>query len=108
MALEKNMMITGLCEGYSSEALGIVRYEGRAIFVRGLLRGEAAEIRVVKVSNTAVYGIIERLLSPSPERRTPDCPVYPRCGGCRTRHMSYAEELRFKSQRVEDALRRIG
>ncbi|MGX8699392.1 MAG: 23S rRNA (uracil(1939)-C(5))-methyltransferase RlmD, partial [bacterium] len=58
--------------------------------------------------NTAVYGIIERLLSPSPERRTPDCPVYPRCGGCRTRHMSYAEELRFKSQRVEDALRRIG
>ena len=50
----------------------------------------------------------ETLCSPSPHRAEPDCPAYPRCGGCALRHMDYEEELSLKLQRVNDALHRIG
>lgn len=38
----------------------------------------------------------------------PDCPYFPRCGGCTYRHMDYAEELALKRRRVQDNLARIG
>ena len=73
-----------------------------------LIAGEEADVRILKVSNTAVYGKIERLIRPSPERREPACAIAPFCGGCALTHMSYAEELRMKQARVDDALGRIG
>ena len=43
-----------------------------------------------------------------PERSEPDCPLFGRCGGCQFRHLTYAEELRAKGQRIADALERVG
>lgn len=106
--LTKNQIIQTRIEGYSSEGHGVCRVEGRAVFVPGTIVGEAWEIRILKVTNAAVYARGERLLSPSPERRESRCPYYPRCGGCDLRHMSYEEELRFKLGRVNDALAHIG
>lgn len=106
--LEKNMIRTVTCEGYTSEGMGVCRIDGRAVFVRGLLLGEAADIRILKATKTAVYAKVEKLTSESKERILPDCPVYWQCGGCMLRHMSYSEELRLKKKRVEDAVRRIG
>ena len=49
----------------------------------------------------------ENLIKPSEKRVKNICPVFPRCGGCDFRHISYEEELSFKKQRVEDVLHRI-
>lgn len=104
----KNSIHTVTIDGYSSEAYGVCRIGGRAVFVRGALPGETWEIRIVKVTASAVYARGERLLAPSEARIPPDCPYYGKCGGCDTRHMRYEEELRFKLQRLNDALRHIG
>ena len=101
-------MVTVPIDGYSSEAFGVCHLDGRAVFVPRALPGESWEIRIVKVTSAAIYARGERLLSPSPARRSPDCPCFALCGGCDTRHMSYEEELRFKLGRVNDALRHIG
>jgi len=106
--LTKNSIHTVTIDGYSSEAYGVCRIGGRAVFVRGALPGETWEIRIVKVTASAVYARGERLLAPSSARIPSDCPYYGKCGGCDTRHMSYDEELRFKLQRLNDALRHIG
>ena len=106
--MEKNEIYTARCVGYTSQGMGIVRLEGRAVFVRGLMEGEEAEIRILKVTASAVYGKIQRLLTASPHRIDPGCPAYGACGGCCVRHMDYEEELRFKHRKVADALRRIG
>ena len=108
MELKKNQIVQVHIEAYSSEGLGVCRVEGRAVFVPGAIVGEKWEIRLVKVTNTAVFARGERLLCPSPERRESRCPAFPRCGGCDLRHMSYEEELRFKLGRVNDALAHIG
>lgn len=106
--LIQNQRYTGVVEGYSSDGLGIVRLGGEVVFVPGTVRGETIDLRIVKVMRSSAAGKLEKVLVPSPERVTPDCPYYGQCGGCNFRHMTYAEELRAKRQRVQDALRRIG
>lgn len=106
--LTKNQIYTSTVASYTSEGQGVCRIEGRAVFVPGVIMGEECEVRIVKVTNGAVYGRCEKVLRPSPERAEPDCPHYKKCGGCSTRHMSYSEELRFKLGRVNDALTHIG
>ncbi len=106
--LRKNDLFTARVDGYSSEGAGVCRCEGRAVFVPGAICGEEWEIRIVRVSSSAVYGRGEKLLAASPERMDPDCPHYPRCGGCSLRHMSTAEESAFKLNKINSALSRIG
>ena len=108
MELMKNQVHQVNIESYTSEGLGVCRVGGRAVFVPGTIVGECWEIRLVKVTKTAVYARGEHLLTPSPERRDSLCPVFFRCGGCDLWHMSYEEELRFKLGRVNDALAHIG
>lgn len=107
-ALEKNQIHTVTIDGYTSEALGVCHIGGRAVFVPRTIPGEIWDIRIVKVSSSAVYARAETLLSPSDSRREPQCPFFGKCGGCDTWHMSYEEELRFKLERVNAALRHIG
>ena len=105
---QKNQIFDLTIDNYSSEGDGIARLDGMAVFVKGALRGERCRVKLLKVGKTAAWGRAEQVVTPSPARIKPDCPHFPKCGGCALRHMSYAEELEFKRQRVEDALRRIG
>ena len=107
-SMKKNDILRGTVTGYTSEGQGVCRLEGRAVFVKNAVAGEEADVRILKVSNTAVYGKIERLIRPSEERCEPACGIASACGGCALMHMSYAEELRMKRARVDDALKRIG
>lgn len=106
--LEKNAVYSGLVEGYSSEGLGIVRVNGVVVFVPGVIRGEAIELRISKIMKSSAAGELVRVLEPSPARVEPDCPYFGKCGGCDFRHLDYTEELLAKRQRVQDALFRLG
>jgi 23S rRNA (uracil1939-C5)-methyltransferase len=106
--LKKNDIFTVTIDGYGSEAQGVCHIGGRAVFVPRTIPGEQWEIKILKVTNAAVFAKGEKLLSPSPARTDSKCPYFGKCGGCDCWHMSYEEELRFKLQRVNDALRHIG
>ena len=106
--LELNKIYTGTVGGYSSEGLGIVRLDGAVVFVPCAVRGETVDLKITKVMKTCAAGEIVKIHNPSPERIAPECPYFGRCGGCDFQHLSYAEELWAKRQRVQDALGRIG
>lgn len=106
--LVQNKIYTGTVEGYSSDGLGIVRLDGAVVFVPGAVRGEKIDLRIAKVMRSSAAGEIVKIYAPSPERVESDCPYYGACGGCVYRHLTYAEELCAKRQRVQDALERIG
>lgn len=106
--MKKNELHTLDIQGYGSGGEGVARLDGQAVFVKGALSGERCAVQLLKVGKSAAWGKVKQVLTPSPHRQTPDCPQYPRCGGCALRHMDYPEELSFKRRRVEDALRRIG
>lgn len=106
--LKKNQIFEAKIESYSSEGYGVCRISGRAVFVPRTIEGEFWQIRIVKVSSSAVYARGEKLLSPSVHRVEPECPFFLKCGGCDLWHMDYEEELRFKLEKVNNALAHIG
>ena len=106
---QKNQLLTLTVEQHAGDGQGIAHLpDGRVCFVAQGLPGETAQVRLLKVGKTAAWARAERILTPSPDRVPSDCPYYPKCGGCRSRHMTYEAECEAKRQKVEDALRRIG
>jgi len=106
--LKKNQIFTVEIEGYSSEGMGVCRIDGRAVFVPGTIEGELWELKLVKVTASAIYARAENCLRSAKARKLPRCPHFSKCGGCDTWHMSYEEELRFKLNKVNNALTHIG
>ena len=105
---KKNAVHPLRIEGYTAEGMGVARLEGRVVFVPFTAQGELWRVRLEKVRPHMAWGRGLELLEPSPERSEADCPLFSRCGGCQFRHLTYAEELRAKGQRIADALERVG
>ena len=109
MPLQKNQILTLRIERLSSDGSGVTHSaDGEAVFVPGTAPGDEARVRIVKDCGRYAFGILDELLTPSPDRIPVDCPVAGPCGGCSLRHLDYAAELRAKQESVLDAFRRIG
>ena len=108
MAISKNQEYIVTITSYSGEGAGIARIDGFVVFVQGALAGETCRVLLLKVLKSVAFAKVLEVLAPSPHRIAPDCPYFPRCGGCTYRHMDYAEELALKRRRVQDNLARIG
>ena len=108
MELAKNQEHIVTIEGYGEGGMGVARIDGRVVFVHGALRGEKCRVLILKTLKSVAFAKVLEVVEPSCTRVTPDCPYFPRCGGCTYRHMSYEEELRLKKLRVQDNLARIG
>ncbi len=108
MSLKKNDIIDIDITGFSSEGSGIGRYEGQAVFVAGAAPGDSLQCVIIKAKKNYAIGKIQHILKASPDRIIPDCPAFPRCGGCQYRHISYEAEAAVKTQKVRDAFQRIG
>ena len=106
--MEKGEILEARIEDYTAEGQGVARVEGRVVFVPNAIAGELCRVRIEKVGKTWASGKMTELLERSPHRIDRDCPVAKLCGGCDFRHMDYVEECRLKSERVRQALNRIG
>ncbi len=94
--------------GMTAEGSGVGRKDGMAVFVSNTAVGDTVLAHAIKVKKNYAVAKAMEIISPSPDRIQPDCPVFNRCGGCAYRHISYDAELKIKQQRVEDAFKRIG
>ena len=109
MPLQKNQLLTLRIERLSNDGSGVAHSsEGEAVFVPGTAPGDEAQVHIVKDCGRYAFGILDKLLTPSPDRIPVDCAVAGPCGGCSLRHLDYAAELRAKQESVADAFRRIG
>ena len=108
MKLSKNDDVKLNIDSLTSEGSGIGRFDGFAVFVRGVVPGDEIIAHIIKRSKNYAIGIVKDIIKPSGFRIESDCPVSSKCGGCSFRNVSYDEELRYKRGRVQDALERIG
>ena len=82
--------------------------DGKVVFVRGGLPGEAVQVRVVESKKGFSRAEIEAVLEPSAWRTEPPCPNVARgCGGCQWQHVTLEGQRALKAEIVRDALRRI-
>ena len=104
----KNQIVTITIEDIGNDGEGIGKYEGYTLFVKGAVVGDVAKVKVLKAKKSYGYAKVEELLSPSPDRVTPRCPVAGKCGGCQVQHLSYERQLAYKADKVRNCLLRIG
>ena len=108
MQLKKNDEIQLNITALTSEGSAIGRKDGVPIFVRGGVPGDVVTAHIIKAKKNYAVARLQQVQEPSPHRVESDCPVSAQCGGCAFRTVDYAEELRFKQQRIDDAFQRIG
>jgi len=95
--------------GISAEGFGIGKLEdGKVVFVPYTAIGDEAIVKVTKSKKSYAEGVLLELVKPSEIRRVPTCIHFGLCGGCKTQHIPYTEQLRIKSKTVRDAFERIG
>ena len=108
MTMQKNCVYGGEVCALGTEGEGIIKSEGTTAFVPFCLVGEKVRFKVLKVKGNISYGKVEEILSASPDRIEPPCPVFKKCGGCDIQHMNYSAQLAFKRGLVEGALKKLG
>jgi 23S rRNA (uracil1939-C5)-methyltransferase len=82
--------------------------EGKAVLVNGGIPGELVEASISKSCSSYSLARAEKVLEASPDRVTPPCPLYGSCGGCDLMHMSYACQLRLKSELLGSQAQKLG
>ena len=106
--VQKNEILTGKVQSFGSDGEGVVYAEGCVFFVPYALPGEEITFRALKIKGNTGYGKIEKILTASPARRAPVCPVFSTCGGCCLQHAEYDLQREFKREKVVSALKKIG
>jgi 23S rRNA (uracil1939-C5)-methyltransferase len=81
---------------------------GQVVMVDGVLANETVVIRETGRHASYIEGEIVEILSPSPSRIKPQCPLYGECGGCDLQHGDYQEQLTIKTAIVSEAMARAG
>ena len=103
-----NIEFVGICHDLSSEGKGVVSYNGVIGFVDDLLPGVKAKILITYLKKDIFYGKVVSLLESSNDRCKPRCPHFKECGGCSVMHLNYPAQLKYKQNKVEQCLSRIG
>ncbi len=91
-------------DSLGQEGDGVVRQHGAPLRVRYALGGETVLARPTGRNRV----VADRILSPSPHRVVPPCPLFGRCGGCVLQHLDREASLAWKTDLVRAALREAG
>jgi 23S rRNA (uracil1939-C5)-methyltransferase/tRNA (uracil-5-)-methyltransferase len=84
--------------------------EGEAkwvVMVPFTLPGERVRARVFRNHKNFSEADVVTVLTPSPHRVAPVCPLFARCGGCQYQHLAYAEQLLWKQRQVAELLQHM-
>jgi 23S rRNA (uracil1939-C5)-methyltransferase len=73
------------------------------VYIPYALPGENVRVDINKERGTLV-----EVLTPSVQRRAPECPHFTRCGGCVAQHMDVATYRAWKCENVQEQLKRAG
>ncbi len=87
---------------------GIARAQNLVVFVPGVIPAETVRVRITSLKKKYAEGELLEILVPSPDRETPPCPYYGRCGGCQYQHLAYLRELSIKQHQLEELFQRLG
>lgn len=92
--------------------LGRVALPGEAeakwvVMVPFTLPGERVRVRVFRNHKNFSEADLVTVLTPSPHRIAPGCPLFGRCGGCQYQHLTYSEQLTWKQQQVAELLQHM-
>jgi 23S rRNA (uracil1939-C5)-methyltransferase len=102
---ELELEVTSLAHG----GRGVARADGYVVFVSGALPGDKVRAAVTKSKRNYAEARLVELVTPGEERIPDQCEHGGEpCPGAAWQGLPYERQLHYKSEQVDDALRRIG
>lgn len=105
--LKKNDIVEVEIVDLTHEGAGVAKVDGLVFFVENALPSEKILMRVLKVNKKIGFGKVEKYLVQSPHRKQDLDLAYLRSGIADLGHLSYPEQLKFKTKQVKDSLYKI-
>lgn len=105
---EEAVLETGEVADLTHEAEGVVKGEGKTVFVAGALPGERVTFRRKGFHRSHDEAELVEVLEASPHRVTPRCAHFGVCGGCALQHLDPGAQLEAKQKELASNLERIG
>ena len=83
---------------------GIGRVDNFVVFVPFTVPGDEVEVTITESKKSFARAQLRKVITPSSSRQEPFCPVYGTCGGCQLQHINYNEQLRYKTEALQNYL----
>lgn len=93
--------------GTAFKGKGIGKIGELAVFVKDTAPGDVVEVMITKRKKNFREAKVLQFIKKSDLRIEPKCQHASVCGGCSWQHLSYANQLQFKTQQVTDHMQRI-
>ncbi len=106
--MNKNDYVTVTIEDMSTTGEGIGKSDGFTLFIKDAYVGDIVEAKVMKAKKTYGFAKLTKIITPSPDRVEPRCPIHTSCGGCQIQALSYSKQLELKENLIKNDLIRIG
>lgn len=105
--LKKNDIVEVEIVDLTHEGAGVAKVDGLVFFVENALPSEKILMRVLEVNKKIGFGKVEKYLVQSLHRNQDLDLAYLRSGIADLGHLSYPEQLKFKTKQVKDSLYKI-
>jgi len=96
--------LTAIIDKLAFGGNGVCRINGKVCFVPFSCPGDEVRLEITSEKKSYSLARIVELITPSPNRVIPPCPVFGKCGGCSWQHVGYEQQLLAKQQVLADAL----
>ena len=105
--MKKNDVVRLKTESITNLGFGVGRVDGLVVFVSGLVSGDEADVRIIKVAPSYAVGKIETIIKKSENRCEDRCSIWG-CSSCAYKNVTYAHELEIKKENVRQAFVKAG
>lgn len=91
-------------DSLTSDARGVARIQDKVTFVDGALPGEEVTFAYKRCKSAYDEGLVESVITASPDRVDSKCPYHMICGGCSLLHLSSEAQIAMKEKALLDNL----
>lgn len=104
---EYHQVIELTIETLTNMGVGLGRVNGWVVMVPFTIPGEVVSASVFKNHPNYSEADLVEVITPSPHRVEPKCPLFSSCGGCQYQHLSYTHQLIWKQKQIAELLERL-
>jgi 23S rRNA (uracil1939-C5)-methyltransferase/tRNA (uracil-5-)-methyltransferase len=104
---EYHQQIEVAIDSLTNLGAGVARVEGWVVFVPFALPGETVRVRVHRNDKNCSHADLIEVLTASPDRVDPRCPLFGECGGCQYQHLAYQQQLVWKTRQVGELMQHM-
>jgi 23S rRNA (uracil1939-C5)-methyltransferase len=100
--MKKSNSVRFSIKSLDASGQGFSNLDGNLVFVPKTLPGETGVASIIASKKKVSFAKLDQLDQESELRAQPECPHYNNCGGCSYLHMSYQDEINFKTLALKD------